>query len=139
MISFELAIKMLQLAQSNARQHSYQPMGIVIVDAASNLVAGARELGASALRLDIAIGKANAAIGMGINSRMLARRAVDLPVFFGAIAASATHRFIPQTGAVLIKNANGDILGAIGASGGTGDEDEQICIFAIDQVGLAKG
>ena len=139
MITFELAIKMLQFAQSDARKNNYRPMGIVIVDAASHLVASARELGASALRLDIAIGKANAVIGMGINSRTLAQRAVDMPVFFGAIAATSKQSFIPQTGALLIKSEAGEVLGAIGASGGTGDEDEQICKFAIDEVGLVKG
>lgn len=123
-------------ALSAARQKSYLPMGVVVVDMAAQAIAFAREDGASALRLDIAHGKAGAAIGMGTNSRALALRAKDLPAFFSTIASNAQHPFIPQTGAVLITNAQGDIIGAAGASGGTGDEDEEIVIAGIAAAGL---
>jgi uncharacterized protein GlcG (DUF336 family) len=99
-------------------------------------VASAREDGASALRLDIGLGKAAAAVGMGVNSRVLAERAKGLPAFFGAVGAASQQKFIPQTGAVLIIDADGRVLGAAGASGGTGDEDEQIVIAGIAAAGL---
>jgi uncharacterized protein GlcG (DUF336 family) len=73
---------------------------------------------------------------MGTNSRALALRAKDLPAFFSTIASNAQHPFIPQTGAVLITNAQGQIIGAAGASGGTGDEDEEIVIAGIAAAGL---
>ena len=123
-------------ALAAARQHGFKPMGVVVVDAAAQAVASAREDGASALRLDIAHGKAGAAIGMGASSRALAARAKDLPAFFGTIASNAQHPFIPQTGAVLIADAAGTVIGAAGASGGTGDEDEQIVIAGIAAAGL---
>jgi uncharacterized protein GlcG (DUF336 family) len=119
-----------------AREHGFRPMGIVVIDAATQVVASAREDGASALRLDIALGKAAAAVGMGSNSRELVQRAKDFPAFFGAIASVAQQKFVPQTGAVLIKDAAGQVLGAAGASGGTGDEDEQIIIAGILASGL---
>ena len=119
-----------------ARDKGYKPMGVVVVDAAAQAIAFAREDGASALRLDIAHGKAGAAIGMGVSSRALAVRAKDMPAFFGTIATNAQQPFIPQTGAVLITNAQGDIVGAVGASGGTGDEDEEIVISGIGAAGL---
>ena len=96
-------------ALAAARQHGFKPMGVVVVDAAAQVVASAREDGASALRLDIAHGKAGAAVGMGVNSRGLAARAKDLPAFFGAIASTAGQAFIPQTGAVLITDATGTV------------------------------
>lgn len=123
-------------ALATARDKGYKPMGVVVVDAAAQAIAFAREDGASALRLDIAHGKAGAAIGMGVSSRALAVRAKDMPAFFGTIATNAQHPFIPQTGAVLITNAQGDIIGAVGASGGTGDEDEEIVIAGIAAAGL---
>ena len=123
-------------ALSAARQHGFKPMGVVVVDVAAQVVACAREDGASALRLDIARGKAGAAIGMGTSSRTLAARAKDLPAFFGAIAGNTGQPFIPQTGAVLIADAAGTVIGAAGASGGTGDEDEQIVIAGIAAAGL---
>lgn len=123
-------------ALATARDKGYKPMGVVVVDAAAQAIAFAREDGASALRLDIAHGKAGAAIGMGVSSRALAVRAKDMPAFFGTIATNAQHPFIPQTGAVLMTNAQGDIIGAVGASGGTGDEDEEIVIAGIAAAGL---
>lgn len=123
-------------ALATARDKGYKPMGVVVVDAAAQAIAFAREDGASALRLDIAHGKAGAAIGMGVSSRALAVRAKDMPAFFGTIATNAQHPFIPQTGAVLITDAQGDIIGAVGASGGTGDEDEEIVIAGIAAAGL---
>ncbi len=119
-----------------ARHKGYKPMGVVVVDAAAQAIAFAREDGASALRLDIAHGKAGAAVGMGVSSRALAVRAKDMPAFFGTIATNAQHPFIPQTGAVLVANAQGETIGAVGASGGTGDEDEEIVIAGIRAAGL---
>ena len=127
---------LIDAALQSARQNGFKPMGVVVLDAAAQVVASAREDGASALRLDIAQGKAGAAVGMGTNSRALAARAKDMPAFFGTIATASRQHFIPQTGAVLITDANGMVLGAAGASGGTGDEDEQIVIAGIAAAGL---
>jgi uncharacterized protein GlcG (DUF336 family) len=135
-LSLAQAQTILAGALAAARQKSYKPMGVVVVDAAAQAISFAREDGASALRLDIAHGKAGAAIGMGTNSRALAVRAKDMPAFFSTIASNAQHPFIPQTGAVLITNANGDVIGAAGASGGTGDEDEEIVIAGVLAAGL---
>lgn len=135
-ISLAQAQHLITGALALARQKGYKPMGVVVVDAAAQAIAFAREDGASALRLDIAHGKAGAAIGMGTNSRTLAVRAKDLPAFFSTIASNAQHPFIPQTGAVLIVNAQGSVIGAAGASGGTGDEDEEIVIAGIAAAGL---
>lgn len=111
-------------------------MAVVVVDASAQVIASAREDGASPLRLDIALGKAAAAAGMGVNSRVLAQRAKDLPAFFGAVAAASHQKFIPQTGALLILDPNGAVLGAAGASGGTGDEDEEIVLAGVQAAGL---
>jgi len=138
-LTLALAQTILATALSQARTRGHLPMGVVVVDAAGQTVAAARDDGASALRLDIALGKAGAAIGMGVNSRVLVQRAKDLPAFFGAVASQASQKFIPQTGAVLIKDATGRVIGAAGASGGTGDEDESICIAGILAAGLQHG
>jgi uncharacterized protein GlcG (DUF336 family) len=125
------------LAQSKAS--GYKPMGVAVLDASGNLKAFASEDGASMFRFDIARGKAWAAVGMGASSRKLGERAKDNPNFFVSLAATAQGKFLPQTGAVLILDANGQVLGAAGASGGTGDEDEAICIAGIQAAGLKAG
>jgi uncharacterized protein GlcG (DUF336 family) len=135
----QAASTIVQAAIAESKARGFRPMGIVVVDAAAQVLASLREPAASALRLDIALGKAAAAIGMGANSRTLAARAKDMPVFFGSIASVAAQKFVPQTGAVLILGEGGVALGAVGASGGTGDEDEQICIAGVAAAGLTHG
>jgi uncharacterized protein GlcG (DUF336 family) len=76
---------------------------------------------------------------MGAASRVLTQRAKDLPAFFGALAATGQGRFIPQTGAVLVKDDASRVIGAVGASGGTGDQDEAICIAGVQSAGLSAG
>jgi uncharacterized protein GlcG (DUF336 family) len=88
-------------------------------------------------RFEVAQAKAWGAVGMGVSSRQLGERAKGNPNFFVSLAATSAGRFLPQTGAVLIKDAQGRVLGAVGASGGTGDEDEAICIAGVQAAGLA--
>jgi uncharacterized protein GlcG (DUF336 family) len=135
-LTLSQAQTIIAAALANARAHQYKPMGVVVLDASGHLVAFAREDGASMFRFDVALGKAWGAVGMGSSSRVLSQRAKDNPNFFLSLASTAQGKFLPQTGAVLIKNAAGEILGSAGASGGTGDEDEAICMAGIEAAGL---
>ena len=138
-LTLEQAQHILAAALSRARKESYLPMGVVVLDEGGNLKAFAREDGASMFRFDVARAKAWGAVGMGVSSRVLAQRAKDNPNFFTSLAAASDGKLSPQPGAVLIKNAAGQVLGAVGASGGTGDEDEVICIAGIEAAGLTAG
>ncbi|HEY6510738.1 MAG TPA: heme-binding protein [Burkholderiaceae bacterium] len=137
-LTLDQANRIITAALARSAEAGYKPMAVVVLDDAGHVKAVQRQDGASMLRVDIATGKAWAAIGMGAASRVLTQRAKDLPAFFNAIAASAQGKFIPQTGAVLIKQ-DGTVVGAVGASGGTGDEDELICIAGVEASGLQAG
>ena len=126
-------------AFARAREMKIKPLAVVVLDDSGHVKSVQREDGASMFRVDIATGKAWAAVGMGASSRTLLGRAKENPQFFGALAATAQGKFLPQTGAVLIKDASGNILGAAGASGGTGDEDEAACIAGVEAAGLTHG
>jgi len=138
-LTLDQANRIIAAALARSAEAGYKPMAVVVLDDAGHVKAVQRQDGASMLRVDIATGKAWAAVGMGAASRVLTQRAKDLPAFFNAIAASAQGKFIPQTGAVLIKQPDGAVVGAVGASGGTGDEDELICIAGIEATGLQAG
>ena len=138
-LTLDQARTIIDTALATAREQGFKPMGIAVLDASGNLKAYASEDGASMFRFDVARGKAWGAVGMGVASRALAERARDNPNFFVSLAATAQGRFLPQTGAVVIKDAGGTVLGAVGASGGTGDEDELICIAGVKAAGLVHG
>lgn len=130
---------LLAAALAAARAAGHAPMAVVVLDEAGHLKAAQREDGASMFRIDIATAKAWGAVGMGASSRLLAERAKANPNFFTTLADTARGRFLPQTGAVLIKDGAGRVLGAVGASGGSGDEDEAICLAGVQAAGLVAG
>jgi len=138
-LTLEQATTIINAALAQSKASGFNPMGIVVLDAAGDIKAYAREDGASMFRFDVARGKAWGAVGMGISSRALAERAKDNPNFFVSLAATAQGRFLPQPGAVVIKDAAGAVIGAVGASGGTGDEDELICIAGVRAAGFVHG
>ena len=133
------ANRIIQVALERAREMKIKPLSVAVLDASGHVRALQREDGATMFRNDVAVGKAWAAVGMGVASRTLLQRAKENPQFFGALSATAQGKFLPQTGAVVIKDKDGTILGAVGASGGTGDEDEAVCIAGVEATGLAHG
>ena len=138
-LSLAQANKIVEAALAKARAMKIKPLAVAVLDSAGHVKSLQREDEASMFRVDVAMGKAWAAVGMGASSRTLLARAKENPQFFGALAATAQGKFLPQTGAVLIKDKDGTVLGAAGASGGTGDEDEAICIAGIAAAGLTHG
>jgi len=135
-LTLEQSNRIVAAALERSNEAGYKPMAVVVLDDAGHLKSAQRQDGASMFRVDIAAGKAWASVAMGAHSRLLTQRAKDMPAFFGALASTGQGKFVPQTGAVLIKHADGSILGAVGASGGTGDEDEEICIAGVAAAGL---
>jgi len=135
-LTLKQANTIIEKGFAKAREMKIKPLGIVVLDEAGNIKSAQREDGASMFRIDVAKGKAWAAVAMGASSRALGKRAKDNPNFFVALAATAGGKFLPQTGGVLIKNQAGEIIGSAGASGGTGDEDEACCVTGIEAAGL---
>jgi uncharacterized protein GlcG (DUF336 family) len=135
-LTLKQANTIVEKALAKGREMKVKPLGVIVLDEAGNLVSAQREDGASMFRLDVARGKAWAAVAMGASSRALGKRAKDNPNFFLSLAATAEGKFLPQTGAALIKDKDGTIIGSAGASGGTGDEDEACCVAGIEAAGL---
>src|SRR5689334_23585713 len=113
-LTLQQANTIIAKAFEKARQTKVKPLGVVVLDASGHIVSAQREDGASMFRLDVAKGKAWASVAMGASSRALGKRAKENPNFFVALAATAEGKFLPQTGGVLIKSADGTIIGAAG-------------------------
>jgi uncharacterized protein GlcG (DUF336 family) len=100
------------------------------------LVAFKREDGCGVMRYDIAFGKAWAALGMGMSTRLIRDRLANRPAFQSALASASDGRFIPVPGGVLILNEQKSVIGAVGVSGDASDRDEYCAIHAIQVAGL---
>jgi len=138
-LTLATANQVISEAFQRATAAGYRPMSIVVVDDAGHIKSAQRQDGASMFRIDIASGKAWAAVAMGASSRVLKQRAEEMPAFFNALASVGDGKFIPQTGAGLIKDTSGKVVGAVGASGGTGDEDEEVFVAGLVAAGLTAG
>jgi uncharacterized protein GlcG (DUF336 family) len=119
-----------------ARETGIKPLSVAVLDAAGHPLAVLRDEHATFLRTQIATGKARGCLGMGFGGRELARRAQAMPAFFDAINSLTGGEVIPVAGGVLIRNADGVVLGAIGISGDTSDNDERCALLAIAKAGL---
>lgn len=119
----------------HARENDMEPMTAVVLDAAGVVKATVREDGSGLARPDIAFAKAWGALGMGLPSRELARRSELMPTFFQALAPATQGRVIPVPGGALIVK-NGQLVGAVGVSGDTSDNDELCAVAGVNSAGL---
>jgi len=123
-------------ALQKAREINCAPLTIAVLDSGGHLVAFKREDRSGILRPDIAIGKAWGALGMGFGGREFAERAAKMPAFITALAVASHGRVIPVPGGMLINDAGGNVLGAVGISGDTSDRDETCALAGIEAAGL---
>ena len=135
-VTLAQASTIVDVALKKGRDTNCAPLTVAVLDAGGHLVAFKREDKSGILRYDIAYGKAWGALGMGFGSRELGDRAAKNPVFFGVLATVSQGRLIPVPGGVLIKDAAGAVLGAVGISGDTSDKDEVCAVAGIEAAGL---
>ncbi|MEN3377197.1 MAG: hypothetical protein V7604_2552 [Hyphomicrobiales bacterium] len=135
-VTLAQASTIVDVALKKGRDTQCAPLTVAVLDAGGHLVAFKREDRSGILRYDIANGKAWGALGMGFGSRELADRAGKNPLFFGVLATVSRGRLVPVPGGVLIKDADGAVLGAVGISGDTSDKDEVCAVAGIEAAGL---
>ena len=135
-VTLAQASEIVDSALAYSRDGVFRPLTVAVLDPGGHLVAFKREDESSILRFEIATGKAWGALGMGVASRKLSDVAAERPVFVNAIIAASGGRLIPVPGGVLIRNAHGQIVDAVGISGDTSDRDEECAIAGIDTAGL---
>jgi len=119
-----------------ARELKQMPQTVVVLDAGGHVVCAKREDGSGIVRFEIAVGKAYGALGMGWGSRTMMERAAQNPNFLTSIVAASEGRLVPNPGGVLIRDGGGNVIGAVGISGDTGDNDEIIAVAGIEAARL---
>jgi uncharacterized protein GlcG (DUF336 family) len=135
-LGLEAADRIIGAAIAERRKHGLLPLAVAVLDAGGNLVAFQREDGCGVLRFDIAVGKAYAALGMGMSTRLIRDRLQQRVGFQSALAAASEGRFIPTPGGVMILDPQGRAIGAVGISGDASDKDEYCAIQAVLAAGF---
>jgi uncharacterized protein GlcG (DUF336 family) len=131
-----LATKIVADALTEGRNRGFARLTAAVLDAGGHLVALARDDGSSLLRPQIAIGKAWGVLGMGFGGRELAKRAQAVPSFIASLIEMSGGKVVPVAGGVIIRNGAGEIVGSIGVTGDTSDNDEICAVAAIKAAGL---
>ena len=138
-LTLEQAATIVDVSLATGREQGMNPLTVAVVDDGGHLKAFKREDGpGAALRPQVATGKAAGAVGMGRSSRALGAMAAERPHFMNALVGAAQGRLIPVPGGVLIKDGD-EIVGAVGISGDTSDNDEVAAVAGIEAAGLSAG
>ena len=135
-ITLDQARKIVDASLAKGRELGLKPLSVIILDPRGAITAALSEDGVSQLRAKIAHGKANAAIGLGMGSRALMNRAEQQAYFIQAVNGAFGGDMVPVPGGVLIRGSGGALLGAVGISGDTSDNDEAAAIAGIEAAGL---
>jgi len=135
-VTLAQASTIIDTALKKARELKQMSQTVVVLDAGGHVVAAKREDGSGIIRFEIAVGKAYGALGMGWGSRTMMERAAPNPNFLTAIVAASGGKVVPNPGGVLIRDASNAIIGALGISGDTADNDEIIAVAGIEAAGL---
>ena len=135
-ISLSQSRMLIEGALAEGRALDLKPLSVVVLDPRAAMVAMMSEDGVSQMRARIAHGKANAAIALGMGTRALMNRAEQQAYFIQAVNGVAGGDMVPVPGGVLIQDQEGTLLGAVGISGDTSDNDEAAAIAGIEAAGL---
>lgn len=134
-LTIKKAMKIIAEAQKKARAMNLNPMTYAVLDAGGILKALLREDGTGNIGPDIGIGKANACLSLRRSSREVGQMLSGNPALAPAIGAAVQGRFLPIPGGVLIVDRSNAVLGAAGATGDTGDNDEIVIAAGVEAAG----
>ena len=135
-LTYDISLNIAQEALKKGSKLGLNPLAVVVLDERASLRICLNQDGTAIHRHRVAHGKANAALSLGMGSRSLGSRAEEQAYFVDAVGRMMGGDFIPVAGGVLIRNSEGEILGAVGISGDISDNDEAAAIAAIETAGL---
>jgi uncharacterized protein GlcG (DUF336 family) len=124
-------------ALQKGRDLKLKPISVAVLDPGGHLVAFQREDGASNLRPQIAAGKASGALALGVSSRKIGEMAAERPTFIATVSQIATGGLVPAAGGVLVADKAGVLIGAVGVTGDTSDNDELCALAGVEAAGLS--
>jgi uncharacterized protein GlcG (DUF336 family) len=135
-IGLDTAKSITAAVRAAGRDQGLKPLTVVVLDAGGHVISVEREDGSSNSRFEIAFGKAYGALALGMGSRSLMARAEQQPYFITAAGAAIGGKLVPVPGGVLVKDATGTVVGCVGVSGDSSDNDELAAVAGIESVSL---
>lgn len=135
-LSLAHAKRIIEAAFEEQKKHDFKPMSVTVLGAGGAIKASESQDGTSQLRPKISHGKAYGAFSLGLGSRALFERAKAEPFFIQAMNALCDGALVPVPGGVLVRTKEGVLIGAVGITGDTSDNDEQCAVAGIEAAGF---
>jgi uncharacterized protein GlcG (DUF336 family) len=134
-ISLDEAVTMINGCFAAAKARKLRPLTAVVLDAGGRVKAVLKQDGCAMLRFEIAYGKAYAALAMGRPSRLVLQKQREKPVFMENLIELADGPMFLEAGGQLVRDATGEVAGAIGVTGDAGEMDDVCAVAGIHAAG----
>ena len=135
-VTLAQAERIIDAAIARGVELNCRPISVIVVEPGCKVKAFKKEDGASMIRFEMAFGKAYAALSLGRSSKLVRERAEEKPIFVRYLIAASDNQLFPEGGGMLIRDDNGEVIGAVGVTGDTEDRDEDLAIHGIRAAGL---
>ncbi len=135
-IKLEQANRIIEAILKRGAELDCRPLSVVIVEPGCKVKAFQKEDGSSMIRFEMAFGKAYASLALGRNSKLVRVRNEEKPIFMKYLIAACDDQIFPEGGGMLIRDADGEVIGAVGVTGDTEDRDEELAAHGIRSVGF---
>jgi uncharacterized protein GlcG (DUF336 family) len=126
----------IRKALEKGRELELKPLSAIVLDAGGHVLAFEREDGASPGRFQIALGKAYGSVMLGMGGRAQMARAEDQAYFIAAVNGAYGGKLIPVPGGVLVRDKTGAVIGAVGVTGDTSENDVLAALAGIESAGF---
>ncbi len=113
-----------------------RPLSVIVVEPGCKVKAFQKEDGSSMMRFEMAFGKAYAALALGRSSKLVRVRNEEKPAFMRYLIAASGDQLFPEGGGMVIRESDGEVIGAVGVTGDVEDRDEELAIHGIRAAGL---
>ena len=136
MITLAQADRLIDAILKRGAELDCRPLSVIVVEPGCKVKAFKKEDGSSMIRFEMAYGKAYAALAMGRSSKLVKVRAQEKPIFMRYLISASGEQMFPEGGGLQIRDANGEVIGAVGVTGDTEDKDEELAVHGIHSAGL---
>lgn len=135
-VTLEQSDRIIDAILARARELDARPLSVAITDQGARLKAFKKEDGSAMMRFEMAFGKAYAALALGRSSSLVRVRAEEKPLFVNYLVGASGGQLFAEGGGMLIRDARGEVIGAVGVTGETEARDEELAAHGIHAAGL---
>jgi uncharacterized protein GlcG (DUF336 family) len=135
-ISLDQADRLIDAILKRGAELDCRPLSVIVVEPGCKVKAFKKEDGSSMIRFEMAYGKTYAALAMGRSSKLVKVRAEEKPIFMRYLLSATGDQIFPEGGGVQIRDADGEVIGAVGVTGDTEDRDEELAVYGVRAIGL---